>query len=168
MIHICYFRLRNLVLDELNELAVFCKSLCVELSSSSQEKNFVLNDGLISLGDVSEWQMAYSDIIELIESLNVGQLHLLHQVKTSSTFVNRLVKELQHKLDMVARLESKIDVIKEKRNSTNKEAQTLQKSCTRVTEKTKVLQNQIERDISSRYNNRPCNILGGVQSLTKL
>ena len=97
-----------------------------------------------------------------------GQLYLLHQVKTSSTFVNRLVKELQHKLDMVARLESKIEEIKDKRILSSKDAQQLQKSCTKVMDKTKVLQDQIEKDISARYNNRRCNILGGVQSLAKL
>ena len=89
-------------------------------------------------------------------------------LKTSSTFVNRLVKELQHKLNMVGRLEAKIEGIKEKRILLTKEAQQLQNSCTRVMEKTKILQEQIERDISARYSNRRCNILGGVQSLTKL
>ena len=71
-------RLRNLVLDELNELAVFCKTRCIELSSASQEKNFVLNDSLISLGDgnVNDWQSAHSEIYELIESLT-GNL-LIH------------------------------------------------------------------------------------------
>ena len=71
-------RLRNLVLDELNELAVFCKTRCIELSSASQEKNFVLNDSLISLGDgnVDDWQSAHSEIYELIESLT-GNL-LIH------------------------------------------------------------------------------------------
>ena len=79
-----------------------------------------------------------------------------------------LVKELRHKLDMAARLEAKIEGIKEKRILLNKEAQQLQKSCTKVIEKTKILQEQIERDISARYSDRRCNILGGVQSLTKL
>jgi FtsZ-binding cell division protein ZapB len=69
---------------------------------------------------------------------------------------------------MVGRLEAKIEEIKEKRILLTKEAQQLQNSCTRVTEKTKLLQEQIERDISARYSNRRCNILGGVQSLTKL
>jgi len=161
-------RLRNLVLDELNELAVFCKTRCVELSSASQENSFILNDNFGD-GEIDDWRSAHSDIYELIESLTgPGQLHLLHQVKTSSTFVNRLVKELQHKLNMVGRLEAKIEGIKEKRILLTKEAQQLQNSCTRVMEKTKILQEQIERDISARYSNRRCNILGGVQSLTKL
>ena len=74
-------RLRNLVLDELNELAVFCKTRCVELSSSSQENSFILNDNFGD-GEIDDWRSAHSDIYELIESLTgPGQLHLLHQVK---------------------------------------------------------------------------------------
>ena len=53
----------------------------------------MLNDPLVSLGDgeIDDWKTAHTEIYQIIENLTgPGQLYLLHQVKTSTTFVNRL------------------------------------------------------------------------------
>lgn len=155
-------RLRNLILDELSELSTFCQLKSIEISS--QEKSFILND---SLGQDTEgnWHQLHQDVEEISSKLTSGQLGLLHQVKTSSTFVIRLVSEMEHKLAMNRRLECKVGEIDVKRQDCLGEAQHLQKSCQLVLEKTKLLQRQLEDDISARYNKRKVNILGGVQSL---
>lgn len=156
-------RLRNLVLDELSELSTFCQLKSIE--GSQQNKSFIFNDSLNNDENPEAWKSLCIDIKSIIDSLNSGQLHLLHQVKTSSTFVNRFVSELDHKLRMISRLESKIEDVKERRQACLVEAQQLGKSCQKVTEKTKLLQSHLERDISQRYNKRKVNILGGIQSL---
>ena len=97
-------RLRNSVIDELNELATFCKMKSMELSQEKQ--SFLLNDNLMNSGEESaaQWTSNHIDINELIENLNgPGTIRTLHLVKTSSTFVNRIVSEMQHKIQMTSR-----------------------------------------------------------------
>ncbi len=158
-------RLRNQILDELYELSSFCKMRSIELSQ--EEKSFVLNDSLNNAGDGTPeiWFSYHKDVEMLIEDLNgPGQLYLLHMVKTSATFVNRLVSEMEHKAKLMDRLDQKVVGIKSKRSDTLAEAQALQKTFKRVLDKAVQLQKQVEQDISKRYNNRRVNILGGVQT----
>ena len=145
-------RLRNSVIDELNELATFCKMKSMELSQEKQ--SFLLNDNLMNSGEESaaQWTSNHIDINELIENLNgPGTIRTLHLVKTSSTFVNRIVSEMQHKIQMTSRLEDKIESIKTKRQETLGEVEALQKNCSRVLEKTVILQDHIQTDLSKRY-----------------
>ena len=145
-------RLRNSVIDELNELATFCKMKSMELSQEKQ--SFLLNDNLMNSGEesASQWTSNHNDINELIENLNgPGTIRTLHLVKTSSTFVNRIVSEMQHKVQMTSRLEDKIESIKAKRQETLGEVEALQKNCSRVLEKTVILQDHIQTDLSKRY-----------------
>ena len=156
-------RLRNLVLDDLNELSVFCSLRRLELS---QERSFSLNDNLVGEETSDDWQLYQSQIDSLLEKLNgPGQLHQLHLVKSSTSFVHRLVSEMQHKLNIVSRMEAKIDQVRSTRTSVSQEIQVLQKTSHDVLEKTCQLQKHLEDDVSRRYNQRPCHILGGVQSL---
>ena len=134
----------------------------------SHEKSFFLNDSLMNSGDenVNTWSMNHNDINELIENLNgPGMIRTLHLVKTSSTFVNRIVEEMKHKLQVVSRLEDKVEAIKNKRQETLTEVELVQKNCNRVLQKTILLQEHIEKDLSKRYSDRKVNILGGAQSL---
>lgn len=134
----------------------------------SQEKSFVLNDNINSSGEdqPETWMAANADIVELIENLTgPGPLFTLHMTKTSSTFVNRIVSEMEHKVTMAQRLEDKAEVVKSKRSEIISEASSVQDNCDRVLKKAKLLQTQIETDLSKKYNNRKVNILGGVQSL---
>ena len=145
-------RLRNSVIDELNELATFCKMKSIELSQEA--KSFLLNDNLMNSGEESaaQWTSNHVDINELIENLNgPGTIRTLHLVKTSSTFVNRIVSEMQHKVQLTSRLEDKIESIKTKRQETLREVEALQKNCSRVLEKTVLLQEHIQTDLSKRY-----------------
>ena len=78
---------------------------------------------------------------------------------------NRIVSELQHKIQVADRLEKRVESIRAKRQETLNEVDAVQKNCSRVLKKTVLLQEHIEKDLSKRYNNRKVNILGGVQSL---
>ena len=109
----------------------------------SHEKSFFLNDNLMNSGDenANTWSMNHNDINELIENLNgPGMIRTLHLVKTSSTFVNRIVEEMKHKLQVVSRLEDKVEAIKNKRQETLTEVELVQKNCNRVLQKTILLQ----------------------------
>ena len=82
-------RLRNMVIDELNELSSFCKMRSIE---RSQEKNFFLNDNLLASNEENSniWMASHNEINSLIDELNgPGTIRTLHLVKTSTTFVNR-------------------------------------------------------------------------------
>jgi len=158
-------RLRNMVIDELNELSSFCKMRSIE---RSQEKNFFLNDNLLASNEENSniWMASHNEINSLIDELNgPGTIRTLHLVKTSTTFVNRIVSELQHKIQVADRLEKRVESIRAKRQETLNEVDAVQKNCSRVLKKTVLLQEHIEKDLSKRYNNRKVNILGGVQSL---
>ena len=73
-------RLRNMVIDELNELSSFCKMRSIE---RSQEKNFFLNDNLLASNEENSniWMASHNEINSLIDELNgPGTIRTLHLV----------------------------------------------------------------------------------------
>ncbi len=158
-------RIRSAILDEIHELAAFCEMRAQELAKKS-DFTLTSNDGY-GAGDEEEGSDAWSSLAVtfngLIQELTSGRLYHLHMVKTSSNYVNRMVSDLQLKTQMTGRINDQIAGLKKTREQASKEQAELEIQFKGVSGKTKWLQEQIEKDISKRYDGRQVNIIGGAQ-----
>jgi len=160
-------RTRNLILDELHELQAFYMQRQCEIanleSGGSANLSLTSDHSEMTAGQVTE---ALSHTKHIIGQLSTGKLHHLQLVRGSPKYVDRLVGDLKQKLRLVERTKSGISELASKRESAVAEESQMQSEIKKMAEKTKVLQKEIEADLSKRYKGRKVNIMGGVQSLT--
>ena len=160
-------RIRNIILDELHELEAFFVQRQAEihtLEDGAGKGNIfsLAGSGVNSdlLNDTNLMNEALVNVRALISQLCTGQLHHLQLVRSSPKYVDRLVENLKQKLRLVERCESMNMELAKKRDSAFKDQAEAQIKLKVMTSKTKVLQRNIEDDISKRYKNRKVNIQG--------
>lgn len=158
-------RTRTLILDELAELDCFMGQRLAELEAQDQGK-FTVGGGAANLKEGSDKYSGHmSDIASIVSTLTAGQLHHLQLIRSSPSYVDRLVEGLKRKLTLVDRMELDNMAVGERREEAIGEQAVVQRKLDLIKGKTRELQSDIEADISKRYKNRPVNVMGGVQSV---
>jgi len=160
---------RNLILDELHELQAFYIQRKAEMSASDSSGG----SGRLALvpseaGEITEKDVeaAISKTGALISALTTGKLHHLQLVRGSGKYVDRLVGDLKQKLRLIERTRQQSEELRERREGSSNEEVKQRKTLADLVTKTKVLQGNVEKDISGRYNGRRVNIMGGIQTLS--
>lgn len=152
---------RDVVLDELYELQTFLKMRLYELSANDKVHiiSMSLLDGFTDHDSKTVTNMlATVDIV--ITSLTTSLIQQLYQIKHSPKYVDILTNKLRHKLRAVEKLQTMQKVLKEKSIELKQQSVDLRPTLDKLIEQTKILQKQIESDISKRYKNRVVNIMG--------
>merc|ERR1712117_676306 len=158
-------RTRTLILDELAELDCFLGQRLAELEAQDQGK-FTVGGGAANLKEGSDKYSGHmSDIASIVSILTAGKLHHLQLIRSSPSYVDRLVEGLKRKLTLVDRMEYDNKVVGERREEAIGEQAVVQRKLDLIKTKTRELQSDIEADVSKRYKNRPVNVMGGVQSV---
>lgn len=129
--------------------------------ANSNEFSFSLLDGL-STHDEKTLRVMITDVDQSIAALTTELIQHLHQLKHSSNYVNILVKKFQQKLISVEKFKATREVLKQKIIDLGIENESLQPKLDSMIIKTKLLQTQIEKDISKRYKNRVVNLMGVI------
>jgi len=159
-------RTRNMILDELHELEAFYSQRITENHSIEQGgKGSIFSISGLSgnsdiVNDSKVMNNALDSIRDLIKQLTTGKIHHLQLVRSSPKYVDRLVENLKQKLRFVDRCESMNVEISKKRDATIKDQAEAQSKLKVMSSKAKVLQKDIEKDISKRYKDRLVNIQG--------
>ena len=158
-------RTRTLILDELAELDCFMGQRLAELEAQDQGK-FTVGGGASNIKEGSDKYSGHmSDIASIVSTLTAGKLHHLQLIRSSPSYVDRLVEGLKRKLSLVDRMEFDNKAVGERREEAIGEQAVVQRKLDLIKGKTKELQSDIEGDISKRYKNRPVNVMGGMQSV---
>ena len=158
-------RTRTLILDELAELDCFMGQRLAELEAQDQGK-FTVGGGASNIKEGSDKYSGHmSDIASIVSTLTAGKLHHLQLIRSSPSYVDRLVEGLKRKLSLVDRMEFDNKAVGERREEAIGEQAVVQRKLDLIKGKTKELQSDIEADISKRYKNRPVNVMGGMQSV---
>jgi hypothetical protein len=157
-------RTRTLILDELTELDCFLGQRLAEIEAQDAGK-FTVGGGSNLNESPDKYERHRSDIVNIVSTLTAGKLHHLQLIRSSPSYVDRLVDNLKRKLSLVDKMELSTTTVGEKREEAIGEQAAVQRRLELVKGKTKELQGEIERDISGRYKGRPVNIMGGVQSV---
>lgn len=157
---------RTLIIDELIELECFLEQRLAEMQEQDEGRFTVGVSDVMGKGESNEVLSAYiSEIRSLTSLLSAGKLHQLQLIRSSPKYVDRLVAGLVKKLDLTERMAVSNRVVAEKRDAAIQDQAVFQKKLDLIKRKTCELQENIEKDISKRYKDRPVNIMGGAQSV---
>uniref|UniRef100_A0A0K8TRB8 Putative cdk5 activator-binding protein n=1 Tax=Tabanus bromius TaxID=304241 RepID=A0A0K8TRB8_TABBR len=156
---------RDLFIDELYELESFLKLRIYELTSS-EKGNFSFSFmGSLSSHDKKSVDRMLSNVESIIKKVTNEQTQHLYQLKHSPKYASILTSKLEKKLQAVDKTKATREILKTKSADLNKQKLDLKPLFDRMVQQTRVLQGQIEKDISKRYKNRVVNLLGGVNSI---
>ncbi|KAI4471454.1 cdk5 regulatory subunit-associated protein 3 [Holotrichia oblita] len=158
---------QNLILNDLMELKAFLNMRLYEMSGDSDLLSMSQIDAptLLQMQTVeSLTSMNDCVTVSLNELLNKRTQHL-HNVKHSARYVDILAASLKQKLNAVQRIKDSKQIVEEKIGEAQLEIKKLQPTISTVIGNTKVLQKNIEDDISKKYKGRPVNIVGGVNMM---
>lgn len=159
---------REAIANELVELEAFLKMRIFEMSNESdllsvsqmQEASNILQmqtfESVTGLHDLVQ--------VALNEFTNKRTVHL-HNIKHSPKYVDLLAESLKQKLEVVERMKGRKKVLEGKIKTTREEIRSILPVIDNIVEKTKILQKQIQEEISKKYKGRPVNIVGGVNQL---
>lgn len=156
---------RNMFLNELFELEAFLQQRLSEMSSTEDilsANQFQAAPPTVQLQaakDVEEMMLVVKNIIAEMSTVKMQHLYL---IKNSPKYVDRLSESLGQKLELVSKMIEAQKTAVLKREQALNEEKSLEPKLALIILKTKELQNQIEKEISKHYKNRPVNIMGGV------
>uniref|UniRef100_A0A336LTA9 CSON004019 protein n=1 Tax=Culicoides sonorensis TaxID=179676 RepID=A0A336LTA9_CULSO len=151
---------REQFIDEVYELEAFLKLRLYELSADKHQ--------FCSIGSVENFtDHDAKSVLNMLSNVNVTltsvtdeTLYHLHQIKHSPNYVNILTAKLKQRLSAIDKIDRTREELKQKAVNYQEEATQLRPQLVRLVEQTKVLQKQIEADISKRYKNRVVNLTG--------
>lgn len=157
---------RDQFINDLMEIEAFLKMRLYELTTSDKSRMISMtNLDEFSGHDAKSISEMLSEVDVVLSQLTEQLIQHLHQVKHSPKYVDILAGKLQHKLLAVDKIKISVKVCQEKSVDYKKQAVALKPILDRVIDQTKILQEQIQNDISKRYKNRSVFLMGGINTL---
>ncbi|MFH4980864.1 hypothetical protein AB6A40_007573 [Gnathostoma spinigerum] len=115
----------------------------------------------ISVSQIDEQLQKLNEILAL---LNDPQKIHLFKIRSSPHYIESLVESLEQKKSLEEKYNQMKNLMVERSNDLRKETVAAQNKLKQVAEQTRILQKQIENEISKKYNGRPVNIMGGISA----
>lgn len=81
------------------------------------------------------------------------------------SYVDQLAKKLKQRQETLEKLQASKNFVKEQKLEYAREGTAIEPKVQLLIDRTHELQNEIEVDISKKYNGRPVNLMGGVNTL---
>ncbi|XP_071443641.1 CDK5 regulatory subunit-associated protein 3 isoform X2 [Hetaerina americana] len=161
---------RYKLMDELLELESFLLIRLSEMAASDTDHLIGLSQmseapALLQMqttGSTSAMLKQTRDVIAAVLDKRACQLH---SIKHSPRYVDQLAFTLKQKLSIMDKILLSKKALQEKKEEATSGAIDIQPKIKLIINKTKELQMEIELDISRKYKNRPCNIMGGANTL---
>lgn len=160
-------RTQDLISNDLMELKAFLNMRLYEMSGESD---------LLSMSQIDAPTILQMQTLESVTSMNDcvtvalnelinKRMQHLHNIKHSARYVDLLAASLRQKLSAIQRIKESKRLVEEKIGDAQVEITKLQPVITTIIKNTKVLQKEIEEDISKKYKGRSVNIVGGVNTM---
>ncbi|XP_055357618.1 CDK5 regulatory subunit-associated protein 3-like [Paramacrobiotus metropolitanus] len=155
--------------NELHELLAFLQRRLEEQTTEHMASSFLnlqtLADSVL-FGDKRTVQQHIGSVQEILDLLNDHRLQSLCKLHDSTTFLERLTKQLEHKLTLARRMEDRAESFKIHRLEAAEERKKLDPELQQLITGTREVQKFIEQEISRKYHDRRVTILGGIQAVT--
>lgn len=162
---------RKLIEHELKELQMFLEFRKMDETSESSSDIYILgmeqrpdNIKNVSVTEIDWWLKQINGILGKLQ--DPQKAHLL-KIRSEPHYVEILVQSLEQKRSFESRYERLHQLMIEKQNEARSAAQKAQSELTQVSEATRILQKQIEEEISKKYKGRTVNIMGGINAALK-
>ncbi|XP_050304864.1 CDK5 regulatory subunit-associated protein 3 [Anthonomus grandis grandis] len=160
---------REQIINDLCELESFLKMRLYEMFHDSD--SMFLMSQMQDAPDVLQMQTPES-VTTLYDCVNVALSRLtgkrithLHNIKHSPKYVDLLASSLRQKLSVVERMRATKEVLEKKMKETAEEIRKAEPLIKLMIDRTKTLQQEIQKDLSKKYKGREVNIVGGVNML---
>lgn len=151
------------IINNLMELSAFLKMRLYEMSSDS---NLLAVSQMQDAPAVLQMQTLES-VTTLNDCINVAldqltnkKIQHLHNIKHSPKYIDILTANLTQKLTIIEKLQASKMVVEDKIKILQKEIRSIEPIIKKLTENTKQLQREIEKDISKKYKGRVVNLIG--------
>lgn len=159
---------RNVFIDELMEVEAFLEQRIIEMSS---EADMITVNQLQSAPEIIQYQTKQklqsmlSKVSSFIRELTTMKMQNLYLIQNSPRYVDRIVESLEQKLKISKNLLHQVEALQQRhKNAVELQLETEPKH-ENLVKKTKVLQKQIEEEISRRYKNRKVNVMGEINTI---
>jgi len=156
---------RNLFVDDLLELKAFLTQRTTEMSQHSTDSaHFASAPSNLHL-DTDQVAVMITKVKDILDKLTSVQMQHLLLIRDSPRYVDRLRDSLKQKLvsaDKMALTERETAAV---RRVAEEEEEALKPQLEVLKKQTKVLKNQLQEEISKKYNERKVNIIGEINTL---
>ncbi|XP_033216908.1 CDK5 regulatory subunit-associated protein 3 isoform X2 [Belonocnema kinseyi] len=161
---------RNDFIDQLFELEAFLKLRLYEFKGDNSKNLLSMSQmqeasSILQLATLDSTQNMLDNVQIILSEILDSRVQHLHNIKHSPRYVDALTATLKQKLALVEKMKSLQTVTREKRDVTRKQVLEIQPVLKLVIQRTRELQNEIEKDISKKYKNRIVHLTGGVNTL---
>eukprot|EP01095_Lingulamoeba_sp_RSL-Kostka_P013397 TRINITY_DN5553_c0_g1_i1.p1 TRINITY_DN5553_c0_g1~~TRINITY_DN5553_c0_g1_i1.p1 ORF type:complete len:252 (-),score=69.02 TRINITY_DN5553_c0_g1_i1:5-760(-) len=158
---------RSLILNELLELKFFLSQRKKELESNQQSIQMIQQyiPSNIRQYDLSRVNTFLEQVTEILDFFNDDHFQLLLQIKTSQSYVDRLVNTMNTKLESSNRLEFLANESVNKSKEISQRPKKLLQQQSEMIKETKTIQIFLQNSISKLFKNRPVNIIGEINRL---
>ena len=161
-------RTRNLFIDELLEIQYFLEQRLAEMNQDADiitVNQLQLAPRVVQLQTYDTVRSMLDLVLSITGQLSSKKMKNLYLIKSSSRYVDRIADSLLQKLHTSEKLIKQAATL----NAKGKEAAELQVATAPklqvIVAKTKTLQGQIEKEISTRYKGRKVNIMGEINTI---
>ncbi|OQV16802.1 hypothetical protein BV898_09158 [Hypsibius exemplaris] len=158
---------RSQVINELHELLAFLQRRLEEQSVDHMASDLLsvhLGESR-HMGDKKTVNEMIGNVKEILALFDDHRLQSLCKLHDSTTFLDRLTKQLEQKLTFCDRMESRAGDFQLRRAEALSEREKIEPELAKLIAATRKIQRFLEQDISKRYQDRRVTILGGAQSL---
>lgn len=158
---------RNAILIDLMELEAFLKIRLYEMSTESDLLSLSQLDvpTILQMQTVESITLMFNCVQVALNDLTNKRTQHLHNIKHSVKYVDILSASLKQKLDLVDRMKKSQGVVEENIKTTQEEIKNITPLIEKVIERTKLLQKQLEGEVSKKYKGRQVNIVGGINMM---
>lgn len=158
-------KIRDLLVHELFELEGFFSQRIFETSLSDFNFLEVTMSSLLSSFQHQNLSDYLSRVQHALNQISDERLKVLFQMQDNPHFIDTLVKKLKLKQDLSEKSLSKSQELKEKQKAVLLEKQKIAQQIPSLISSTRRLEQLLEEAISSKYKNRPVNIMAGAQAM---
>jgi len=150
-------RTRTILIDELEELSGFLTQRLCE--TESENIKFSIGSGNQN-HDPQTLKSMISNVDSLISRLTEVKIQQLQMIRDSPAYADRLAESLKQKLKLKVKVLSLIEDLHGRRDSAAQEIAQVREQIQTHIKNNRILQGQLESDISGRYKGRTVNLSG--------
>nr|CDJ81243.1 Protein of unknown function DUF773 domain containing protein [Haemonchus contortus] len=157
---------QKIVKTELNELLAFLSMRLDDEERDTSSDMFIRgfekrpNEiSKVSPPHIGEW---ISQIKSILNQLTDQQKTHLFRIRASPQYVEKLVEEIEAKKGLEGRYKKMQSLMVEKQNEAREQTAKAGQALQALVTSTKLLQKQLEEEISKKYDGRRVNIMGGI------
>ncbi|XP_038057970.1 CDK5 regulatory subunit-associated protein 3-like isoform X1 [Patiria miniata] len=159
---------RNNFTNELLELEAFLMQRLSEMKGEMDvlsANQFQSAPSILQMKTKEDVSAMLDKVREILSLLTDSTIQHLMLIKSSPKYVDRLTESLKQKCGQEEKMLASKEAVHGKYLEAIEEERQLMPKIDKLVANTRILQRQIEQDISSRYKNRPVNLMGSINSI---